>query len=273
MRGAQVLPPRYQVVRELGRGGSAVVFLARDEVTQTEVAVKVLRSELNATVVAARFLREIRYLRALEHPHIVPILDAPDEGPLYYVSRYVPGPTLRDRLELEGPLAIDEVVRIVAQMASALDYAHAHNIVHRDLKPENVLFDEDRAMLCDFGIARAIVVSAGDDQLSTSGIVVGTPRYMSPEQVLHAEVIDGRSDVYALGCVAYEMCAGEPPFASAYPQLLFARLLGTDPVPLEQHRSDLPQGFAAVISRAMAKDVAERTPRATALADELTACL
>ena len=265
------VPSRYRAKRELGRGGMSIVFLADDVQTSSEVAVKLLRPELVASVSAARFAREIQYLRVLQHRNILPILNASEESPaLYLVTPFIDGPTLHQKIRLSGgALTLGETAAIVRQLADALDYAHERNIVHLDLKPENVLFDSERAVLCDFGIARAITVSANEERLSSSGIVVGTPSYMSPEQILHEEPIDGRSDIYALGCVTYEMLTGGPPFHYTNPQVLLASLLSRDPPFIRPSRPDIPAGVEEAVSRALSRERSGRPKRASALAEAL----
>jgi eukaryotic-like serine/threonine-protein kinase len=263
---------RYEIVRELGRGGVAVVYLALDHATDRRVAIKVLRREFVASVSAARFLREISYLRALQHPNILPILDAAHAGELlYFVMPYATGQTLRVRLEREGALAMDSVVGIVSELASALDFAHGHNIVHRDLKPENILFDEGRTILSDFGVARAMVLSSSEERLSSSGIVVGTPWYMSPEQFMLDAPIDGRCDIYALGCVTYEMLTGEVPFPAVSAIAQAMAHASSSPRPIRTVRPEVPAHVEAAVFRAMAKRVVDRPPSGQAFVGLLLA--
>ena len=206
------LVDRYAIKRELGRGGMAVVYLADDLRHKREVAIKVLRSELAAAVGVERFLQEIHIEATLQHPHILPLHDSGNAGGLpYYVMPYVAGETLRSRLEREKQLAVPDVLRIASEVADALCYAHGKGLVHRDIKPENILLAGEHALVSDFGIARAVAV-AGAERITSTGISVGTPAYMSPEQGAGSERVDGRSDVYSLGCVVYEMLAGEPPY-------------------------------------------------------------
>ncbi|HEU5261101.1 MAG TPA: serine/threonine-protein kinase, partial [Gemmatimonadales bacterium] len=206
------LAGRYTIERTLGRGGMATVYLARDLRHQRAVAVKVLRPDLFDSSGRERFLREIEIAAGLQHPNILPLHDSgAADGLLYYVMPYVEGESLRDRLDRENQLPVDEALRIAREVAEALGYAHGHGIVHRDIKPANVLLSAGHALVMDFGIAHAIS-EAGGPQLTERGIAVGTPAYMSPEQASGREAVDARSDLYALGCVVYEMLAGEPPF-------------------------------------------------------------
>src|SRR5881628_2641149 len=194
----EVLSPAYTVDRELGRGGMATVYLAQDVKHERPVALKVLHPELAASLGPDRFLREIKTAAKLNHPHILPLHDSGEaSGLLYYVMPYVEGETLRDRLEREGQLPLEEAVRITREVASALSYAHSHDVVHRDIKPENILLSGGEAVVADFGIARAIV-AAGTEKLTDTGLAVGTPGYMSPEQATAEVHIDGRADTYAL---------------------------------------------------------------------------
>src|ERR1041384_840456 len=202
---------RYQVVREVGRGGMAIVYLARDPRHERDVALKVLRPELAATLGPERFLQEIKVAAGLAHPHILPLHESGDaDGCLYYVMPFVPGESLRDRLVRAGQLPLDEALTITREVADALAYAHAAGIVHRDIKPENILLLAGHATVSDFGIARAIS-AAGSRRMTSQGIAVGTPDYMSPEQATAGDEIDGRSDIYSLGCVLFEMLTGQPP--------------------------------------------------------------
>src|SRR2546427_2191847 len=224
------LADRYALERELGRGGMAVVFLARDPRHDRAVAIKVLRHEIAAALGAERFLREIQIAAKLHHPHILPLYDSGAAGDLlYYVMPYVEGESLRQRLDRETQLPLDDALAITRQVAGALAYAHSHDVVHRDIKPENILLESGEAVVADFGIARAITAASGD-KLTQTGFAIGTPLYMSPEQAAGGGAIDGRSDVYSLGCVLYEMLAGYPPFFGGTAQAIIARH-ALDPVP------------------------------------------
>src|SRR5213082_1226634 len=252
------LADRYAIDRELGHGGTATVYLAQDLKHSRSVAVKVLRPELAAALGAERFLREIEIAARLTHPHILSLHDSGEaNGFLYYVMPYLEGESLRDRLNREPQLPVEEAVRIAREVASALSYAHSHDVVHRDIKPENILLSGGEAVVADFGIARAIV-AAGADKLTDTGLAVGTPGYMSPEQAMAQQHIDGRADIYALGCVLYEMLAGHPPFLGTTAQEILARHT-LDPVPpLRTIRRELPEAIEHAVRKALAKAPADR---------------
>ncbi|MEA3247563.1 MAG: protein kinase [Gemmatimonadota bacterium] len=256
-RLAQALADRYRLDRELGAGGMATVYLADDLKHQRKVAVKVLRPELSAAFGHERFLREITTTANLRHPHILPLFDSGEgAGFVYYVMPLVEGESLRDRLTREGKLPLDDALRISAEVADALDYAHGRGVVHRDVKPENILLENGHAVVADFGIAHAARAS-GDDKLTAVGMALGTPRYMSPEQAA-GEPADSRSDLYALACVTYEMIAGSAPFDAPSAQALMARH-AIAPVPsLAAARADAPPNVCAAIERALAKAPEER---------------
>jgi serine/threonine-protein kinase len=202
---------RYDIEREIGRGGMATVYLARDRRHNRKVALKVLSAELGAVIGVERFLTEIQVTANLQHPNVLPLYDSGSgNGLLFYVMPFVDGESLRDRLNRERQLPIDDALRIAAAVAGALDYAHRHGIVHRDLKPENILLQDGHPLVADFGIALA-VTNAGGNLITQTGLSLGTPQYMSPEQATGERMIDGRTDVYSLGCVLYEMLAGDPP--------------------------------------------------------------
>ena len=260
---------RYTIQHELGRGGAAFVFLAHDLKHERPVAIKVLRPEIAVLLGAERFLREIRFAAQLQHPHIMPLFDSGEAGgSLYYVMPYVPGQSLRQRLAREGQLPVDEALRITRDVCDALSYAHGQDIVHRDIKPENILLNASHALVADFGLARAIA-AAGGEKLSESGMTVGTPAYMSPEQAGAEFRIDGRSDVYSLGCVLYEMLAGAPPFTGPSAQALLARH-ALDPVPpLRTVRRSLPEHVEQAVMKALEKVPADRF----ATAGQFTAAL
>jgi serine/threonine-protein kinase len=209
------LSDRYVIERELGAGGMATVYLARDPKHSREVAIKVLRPELAAGLGVERFVREIEIAAQLTHPHILPLHDSGEaDGFLYYVMPYVEGESLRHRINREGQLPIDDALQITREVAAALSYAHSQDVVHRDIKPENVLLSAGEAVVADFGIARA-VSAAGGEHLTETGISIGTPAYMSPEQASGEDRIDGRTDIYALGCMLYEMLSGDAPYMAS----------------------------------------------------------
>src|SRR5205823_3918390 len=263
------LADRYALARELGRGGMAVVFLARDLRHDRPVAIKVLRQEIAAALGAERFLREIQIAAKLHHPHILPLYDSGAAGELlYYVMPYVEGESLRQRLEREKQLPVEEALAITRQVAGALAYAHRNDVVHRDIKPENILLESGEAVVADFGIARAIR-AAGGDKLTHTGMAIGTPLYMSPEQAVAGEGLDGRSDQYSLACVLYEMLAGHPPFLGGTAQEILARHT-MDPVPsLRTARATVPGVVERALARALAKLPADRYATALQFAEAL----
>ncbi len=252
------LAGRYSVESEIGRGGMATVFLAEDIRHHRKVAIKVLHPELASAVGTERFLNEIEIVAGLEHPHILPLIDSGEAGGLlYYVMPYVDGESLRDRIERERQLPIDDAIRIAAEVADALDYAHEQGVVHRDIKPGNILLRQGHAAIADFGVAKA-VGQAGERSSTATGMAVGTPAYMSPEQGSGEQAPDGRTDIYALGCVLYEMLAGDPPFTGATPQAVLKRH-SVDPVPaLRTVRDTAPESVEYAIEKALAKVPADR---------------
>jgi serine/threonine protein kinase len=267
---ADALAGRYRIERELGRGGMATVYLAQDERHDRAVAIKVLRPEIAAALGAERFLREIAITARLDHPHILTLIDSgAADGFLFYVVPYVRGESLRARLEREKQLAVAEAVRITQQVAGALDYAHRQGVVHRDVKPENILLHEGEAMVADFGIALAL--EAAGDRLTATGISIGTPEYMSPEQAEGNRALDARSDVYSLGAVLYEMLAGEPPHTGPTAQAIIAKLLTQAPARLQVLRAEVPPAVAAAVATALATVPADRFASAGAFATALSA--
>ena len=264
-----VLAERYTLEREVGRGGMATVYLARDTRHHRAVAVKILRAEVAASLGPQRFLREIQIAARLTHPHILPLHDSGEAGGLlYYVMPYVEGESLRDRLRREGRLRPDEARRIAREVADALAYAHAQGVVHRDIKPANILLEAGHAVVADFGIARALSEAGGED-LTTSGLAIGTPMYMSPEQISGARV-DGRSDLYSLGCVLHEMVTGEPPFKGPSATVVAARQLYEDPPLLDSISAMMPPDIGAVIEKALAKAPSDRFRDAAGFAEALS---
>ncbi len=261
---------RYEIRDVIARGGMATVYVAYDSRQDRAVAIKVLDPRLSVALGPERFLREIRIVSHLQHPHIVPVFDSGAvDGLLYYVMPFVEGESLRDRLVRDGPLPLSDAVRLVDELAGALDYAHARGVVHRDVKPGNVLLSSGQALLADFGVARA-VRDAGSPSRTEVGVAVGTPNYMSPEQAAGQGHIDARTDVYALGCVVYEMLVGEPPFTGVDPQMIVARLLSEDPPSLRVVRPGIPAAVERTVRRALEKNPADRYQSASAFAAALT---
>jgi eukaryotic-like serine/threonine-protein kinase len=265
------LADRYRIERELGQGGMATVYLAHDLRHERKVAIKVLRPELAAVIGAERFVREIRTVAALQHPHILGLIDSGEvEGTAYYVMPFVEGESLRDRLSREKQLPITEAVRIATEVASALDYAHRHGVIHRDIKPENTLLHDGQALVADFGIALA-VSHAGGSRMTETGMSLGTPYYMSPEQAMGEREITARSDVYALGCVLYEMLTGDPPFVGSTAQAIVAKVLTEKPVPPRRMRERVPESVESAVLTALEKLPADRFASAAEFAEALEA--
>jgi TolB-like protein/tetratricopeptide (TPR) repeat protein len=263
---------RYEIERELGHGAMATVYLARDLKHNREVAVKVLLADVGFALGPERFRREIDLASHLSHPHILPIYDSGEaDGELYYVMPFVAGESLRARLNRERQLPLDEALRIACEVASALDHSHRHGIIHRDIKPENILLEDGQALVADFGIARA-VSAMGEEKLTATGVSLGTPTYMSPEQGMADPNLDGRTDIYSLGCVLYEMLAGQPPFTGRTTQALIARH-SLDEVPsISIVRQTIPEEVEDAIMVALAKAPADRFSTAGAFAAALQAC-
>ncbi|MGE5092533.1 MAG: protein kinase domain-containing protein [Bacillota bacterium] len=268
-RLASGLADRYTLGRELGQGGMATVYLAHDLRHDRDVALKVLRPEISAAMGADRFLREIKLAAGLTHAHILPVFDSGEAGGLlYYVMPSMEGRSLRERLDRERQLPLSESLRITREVASALDYAHRHNVVHRDIKPENILLHEGAAMVADFGIGKAL--SAQGASLTQTGLSLGTPAYMSPEQAAGDLGTDGRSDLYSLGCVLYEMLTGEPPFTGISAQAIIAKRF-VAPIPRIQATRDVPAAVDTAVTRALARTPADRFPSAAEFAAALLA--
>ena len=268
------LADRYRIERELGAGGMATVYLAQDLKHDRKVALKVLRPELAAVIGAERFLSEIKTTANLQHPHILPLFDSGEaDSFLFYVMPYVEGETVRDRISREKQLPVADAVRITTEVAAALDYAHRHGVIHRDIKPENILLHDGSALVADFGIALA-ASKAGGTRMTETGMSLGTPHYMSPEQAMGDREISARSDVYALGCVAYEMLVGEPPFTGPTAQAIIARVMTEEPRTLTLQRKTIPPGVEAAVFTALEKLPADRFATAaefaTALANPTT---
>jgi eukaryotic-like serine/threonine-protein kinase len=265
------LSGQYEIDRDVGRGGMATVYLARDVKYSRRVAIKVPHDELAVSVGAARFLREIDTAAKLTHPHILSLHDSGErDGRLYYVMPYVEGESLRSRLNRERQLPLNEAVRIASDVADALVYAHAQGVLHRDIKPENILLTGRHAIVADFGIARAVEQAAGAT-LTDTGITLGTPHYMSPEQASAQRDLDGRSDVYALGCVLYEMLAGEAPYTGATMQAIVAKHLTAEVPSLRTLRPSTPARLDDIVRRALSKNAADRQPTAAAFLRDLEA--
>jgi serine/threonine-protein kinase len=257
-RLTQALADRYTIERELGRGGMAIVYQAQDLKHERLVAMKVLRPELAAALGPERFLQEIKIAANLHHPHILPLYDSGEaDGFLYYVMPYVEGESLRDRLDREKQLAIDDALQVAREVADALSYAHGHGVIHRDIKPENILLESGHAVVADFGIARA-VDAAGGERLTETGIAIGTPTYLSPEQAGGEKDLDGRSDLYSLGCVLHEMLAGQPPFTGPTVESLVHQHLSAEPPSVTAIRPSVPGWVVAALERSLAKTPADR---------------
>ena len=264
------LAGRYRIIRELGQGGMATVYLAEDLKHHRQVAIKVLRPELAATLGPDRFAREIEVAARLQHPHILGLLDSGDaEGFFYYVMPYVEGETLRDRLARTGELPVPDAVRLLSEIAEALAVAHRTGVVHRDIKPENVMLSGRHAMVMDFGVAKAVTEASGSQQLTSAGVALGTPAYMAPEQATADPQMDARVDIYALGVLGYEMLTGHQPFPGLNPQQTLAAHVTQTPVPVGQQRAGLAPALEAAVMRCLAKRPADRFQTA----DELVAAL
>src|ERR1044071_421932 len=244
------LAGRYALERELGQGGMAVVFLALDLRHDRKVALKILRPEISVEVGAERFLREIKLAAGLNHPHILPIYAAGQAaGMLFYVMPNMEGRSLRERLDAEKQLPLEEALRITREVATALDYAHRNKVIHRDIKPENILFQEGNAMVADFGIGKAL---SGTATMTQTGLAIGTPAYMSPEQASGEHEIDGRSDIYSLGCVLFEMLTGEVPFTGPTAQAIMSKRF-LSPVPHVKAVRDVPEGIDVLVTKSLAR--------------------
>jgi rhodanese-related sulfurtransferase len=264
------LADRYPIERELGAGGMAMVYLARDLKHERMVALKVLRPELGAILGVERFLSEIRVTARLQHPLILPLFDSGQvEGLIYYVMPHVEGETLRSRLDRERQLPIREAVDIAKAVASALDYAHRQGVIHRDIKPENILFQDGQAVVADFGIALALTAAAGK-RLTETGLSLGTPYYMSPEQATGDRHVDVRTDIYSLGCVLYEMLAGETPYSGPSAQAIVARILTERPRELRVIRESVPPALERVVAKSLSRLPADRYATAAKFSEALT---
>ncbi len=264
------LADRYRIERELGAGGMATVYLAHDLKHQRKVAIKVLHPELSAVLGGERFLTEIRTTANLQHPHILGLIDSGEaDGLLYYVMPFVDGETLRAKLERERQLSVKDAVRLATEVANALEYAHKRGVIHRDIKPENILLQDGQALVADFGIALA-VSQAGGQRMTQTGLSLGTPSYMSPEQAMGEKGVDARADVYALGAMTYEMLQGDPPFTGSSAQAIVSQVLTSQPRPLREFRPSVPAHVEQAVLTALEKLPADRQPSAAEFARELT---
>ncbi|HEY3934372.1 MAG TPA: protein kinase [Gemmatimonadales bacterium] len=270
-RFVAALADRYTVERELGQGGMATVYLAHDVKHERQVAIKVLRPELAAVIGAERFVREIRTIANLQHPHILGLIDSGEvSGTAYYVMPFIDGESLRDRLSRETQLPIGDAVRIAVEVADALQYAHSHGVIHRDIKPENILLHGGHALVADFGIALA-ASKTGGARMTETGMSLGTPQYMSPEQAMGERELDARTDIYALGCTTYEMLTGEPPFTGPTAQAIVAKVMTAEPVEATALRKSIPPHVADAVHTAMQKLPADRFGSAVEFARALAA--
>ena len=263
------LEGRYAIERELGEGGMATVYLADDLKHERKVALKVLKPELAAVVGAERFLAEIKTTANLQHPHILPLFDSGEaDSFLFYVMPYVEGESLLDKLDREHQLPVEEAVKIAVAVANALDYAHRQGVIHRDVKPANLLIYDGQPVVSDFGIALA-VSAGGGGRLTETGLSMGTPHYMSPEQATGDQHVGAATDIYALGCVLYEMLVGEPPYTGSTPQAILGKIITGEPDPVREHRRSVPTNVEAAIHNALEKLPADRFTTAAALAQAL----
>jgi len=256
---ADALADRYRLDRQLGQGGMATVYLAHDRKHGREVAIKVLRADVAESLARERFLREIQLAARLSHPHILPLYDSGEaNGVLYFVMPVMKGQTLRERMAADAPISIEEAVRITTEVADALDYAHRHDIVHRDIKPENILLHEGHAVVADFGIGKALLAASADNTTVTQvGVLVGTPAYLSPEQAA-GDVLDGRSDLFSLGCVLYEMLTGEVAFSAASTPAVIAKRFFYSPPSVKLARADVPDAIDATTARMLQRSPEDR---------------
>jgi len=268
-RLAAALADRYRLERELGAGGMATVYLAHDLKHDRQVAIKVLKPDLAAVLGAERFITEIKTTAALSHPHILPLFDSGEAGGfLYYVMPYIQGETIREKLTREGQFGINEALRIASEVADALDYAHRHGVIHRDIKPENILLHDGRPMVMDFGIALAVSAAAGG-RMTETGLSLGTPHYMSPEQATADRQITARSDIYSLACVLYEMLGGDPPHTASSAQAIIMKIVTEEAPPVTTRRKAVPTHVAAALAKALEKLPADRFESARAFAETL----
>jgi TolB-like protein len=266
------LADRYTIERELGSGGMATVYLAQDLKHERQVAVKVLRPELAAALGPERFHQEIKIAAHLNHPHVLPLLDSGEaDGFLYYVMPHIEGESLRDKLAREGELPVAEAVRILRDVVDALSHAHKHGVVHRDIKPDNILLSERHALVTDFGVAKAVSEATGAQRLTTEGVALGTPAYMSPEQAAADKHIDHRADIYAVGVVAYELLTGRTPFLAATPQMILSAHITETPEPVTKYRESVPPALEQLVMKCLEKKAADRWQSAEELLPQLEA--
>jgi serine/threonine-protein kinase len=268
----EALGDRYAIEREIGAGGMATVYLAQDLRHERQVAIKVLRPDLAATLGPERFHREIRIAAQLQHPNILPLLDSGEADDfLFYVMPYVEGQSLRDKLAKEGELPVVDAVRILRDVVDALTEAHEHGVVHRDIKPENILLRGRHALVTDFGVAKAVSEATGREKLTTAGVALGTPAYMAPEQASANPHLDHRVDIYAVGAVAYELLTGRPVFMGTTAQMVLAAHVTEAPQAVTQHRETVPPALDALVMRCLEKKPADRWQRAEDLLPQLEA--
>ena len=266
------LADRYAIEHELGAGGMATVYLAEDLKHHRKVAVKVMRPELAAAIGVERFVREIEIAANLTHPHILMLIDSGEaDGFLYYVLPYIDGESLRDKLVREGELPIDDAVRVLRDIVDALAKAHSSGVIHRDIKPENVMLSGRHALVTDFGVAKAVTEATGSQQLTTAGVALGTPAYMSPDQAAADPHVDHRADIYAVGALAYELLAGRPPFTGTSPQMILAAHTTQAPEPVTRYRDTIPPALARLVMRCLEKKPADRWQTAEELLQQLEA--
>jgi serine/threonine-protein kinase len=266
------LADRYEIERELGAGGMATVYLARDLRHEREVAVKVLRPELAAALGSDRFLQEVKIAANLTHPHILPLHDSGEaDGFLYYVMPFIEGQSLREKLAREGEQPVADVVKILREVVDALSHAHERGVVHRDIKPDNVMLSGRHALVTDFGVAKAVSEATGRQQLTTAGVALGTPAYMAPEQAAADPHIDHRADIYAVGALAYELLAGRPPFTGTTPQEVLAAHVTQSAEPVTKHRESVPAALEQLVMRCLEKRPADRWQSAEEMLPQLEA--
>jgi serine/threonine-protein kinase len=267
------LPERYEFRREIGAGGAAHVFLVQDQLRDQLVAIKILRPEVTTAIGRKRFLREIEIIHKLQHPNILPLLDSGSLAKqVYFTTPYVDGDTLQMRIQREGRLSVGDTVSIASDVAAALDYAHLRGLIHRDIKPANILLANNHAVVADFGIARTVTIKR-DDAITISGVSLGTAEYMSPEQCSAIRELDQRTDVYAFGCVVYEMLTGDPPFTGPNEQVILARQCSEPPRPMRSVRADLPRRLDGVVMKSLAKVRSHRYRTAGEFFDALDAAV